>query len=177
MELSNREAWTAFHGMILGAIFLLAFSGGVASFWSLRPQWVTSAGIKERTYRLYAGTTIMAIAAWLTVLTGTYKVYVWYRAAPPSGTTDFSKYPKAALLANPDKADWHDFGMEWKEHIAWIAPILATAVAAMVIYYGPRLAHEPRIRSILLGVFVLAFGIAAVAGMMGAFITKAAPVL
>ena len=107
MELSNREAWTAFHGMVLGAIFLLAFSGGIASFWSLRPEWVTNAGIKERMYRVYAGTTIMAVAAWLTVLTGTYKVYVWYRAVPPKGTTDFTNYPKSALLANPNKSDWH----------------------------------------------------------------------
>ena len=67
--------------------------------------------------------------------------------------------------------------MEWKEHIAWIAPMIATAVAAMVIYYGPRLAHEPKIRNILLGMFILAFATAGIAGLMGAFITKAAPVL
>ncbi|MEO6044539.1 MAG: hypothetical protein ABIQ47_11540 [Tepidiformaceae bacterium] len=177
MELSNREAWTALHGMVLGSIFLLGFGGGLASFWSLKPEWITPAGLKERMYRLYAGTTIMAIAAWLTVLTGTFKVYVWYRAAPPKGTTDFTDYPRSALLANPNLADWHHFGMEWKEHIAWMAPIIATAVAAMVIYYGPRLAYEPRMRKILLGLFVLAFATAAVAGLMGAFITKAAPVL
>src|SRR3990172_5778389 len=177
MELSNREAWTAIHGMVLGSVFLLGFGGGLASFWSLKPEWITATGLKERMYRLYAGTTIMAIAAWLTVATGTFKVYVWYRAAPPAGTTDFTDYPRSALLADSDLKEWHHFGMEWKEHIAWIAPILATAVAAIVIYYGPRLAYEPRIRTIVLSLFVLAFGTAAVAGLMGAFITKAAPIL
>jgi hypothetical protein len=178
MELSNREAWTAIHGMILGAIFLLAFTGGLASFWSLRPEWVTQAGLKERMLRIYAGTTVMAIAAWLTVLTGTYKVYPWYRAVPPKGLSgeDLRLYPKSYLLATEGKADWHDFGMEWKEHIAWIAPLIATAVAAIVIYYGPRLAYEPRIRKLLIGLFIVAFATAGVAGLFGAFITKAAPV-
>lgn len=178
MELSNREAWTAFHGMILGAIFLLAFTGGLASFWSLRPELATGAGIKERMWRIYAGTTIMAVAAWLTVITGTWKVYVWYRAKPPEGTTGpaLEDYPRYFLISDEDTADWHEFGMEWKEHIAWIAPMIATAVAAIAIYYGPRLAHEPRIRTVLMVLFILAFATAAIAGMFGAFITKAAPV-
>lgn len=29
MALTEREAWTVIHGMVLGAIFLLAFAGGV----------------------------------------------------------------------------------------------------------------------------------------------------
>jgi hypothetical protein len=46
------------------------------------------------------------------VITGTWVVYPWYRESGPSS-------PKAQLLANPDTKDWHEFGMEWKEHIAW----------------------------------------------------------
>jgi hypothetical protein len=37
---------------------------------------------------------------------------------------------------DPSTADWHTFGMEWKEHVAWIAPILATVAAGLVVYYG-----------------------------------------
>jgi hypothetical protein len=56
-----------------------------------------------------------------------------------------------------------------------MAPLLATAVAFVVIYYGPRLAQEPKVRQALLTLFVIAFGAAAVAGLFGAFINKVAP--
>ncbi len=32
------------------------------------------------------------------------------------------------LLASVHLAEWHTFGMEWKEHIAWLSPIFATTV-------------------------------------------------
>ena len=32
--------------------------------------------------------------------------------------------------------------MEWKEHVAWLAPIAATVVAFVVTYYGPSLASK-----------------------------------
>ena len=35
MSLTNRETWTLIHGLILGSLFLLAFAGGLAGFWSL----------------------------------------------------------------------------------------------------------------------------------------------
>ena len=72
MELTGRELWTLIHGMGLGALFLLAFAGGLAGFYSLRPEWLTSAGgLRERIIRLDIGTVVMAIVAWLTVITGT----------------------------------------------------------------------------------------------------------
>ena len=40
MTLTEREFWTVIHGMVLGATFLLAFSGGLAGLWSLRPASV-----------------------------------------------------------------------------------------------------------------------------------------
>lgn len=176
MELTDREIWTVIHGMGLGFIFLLAFAGGLAGLYSLRPEWVTVTGLQERMRRLTGGTSIMAIAIWLTVITGTYIVYVWYRAAPPAGTTDLSVFPRSFLLANPRLSEWHSFGMEWKEHIAWISPILATAVAYVVARYGGSLANEPRIRQGAMIILTIAFVAAAVAGLFGAFITKAAPV-
>jgi 4-hydroxybenzoate polyprenyltransferase len=66
--------------------------------------------------------------------------------------------------------------MEWKEHVAWIAPILATVAAGLVVYYGPHLARNRMIRNIVVGFFVGAFVTAAAAGIFGALITKAAPV-
>ncbi len=47
MSLTNREFWTLIHGMILGATFLLSFTGGLVGLYALRPQWVTTSGIKE----------------------------------------------------------------------------------------------------------------------------------
>lgn len=28
---------------------------------------------------------------------------------------------------------WHDFGMEWKEHVGWLVPLLLTAVAFLPV--------------------------------------------
>ena len=169
MELTNRETWTLIHGMIIGSLFLLAFAGGLAGLWSLRSQLVTTAGITERIRRLTIGTTAMALLAWATVLTGTWIVYPWYREGVPES-------PRSQLLADPSTEDWHKFGMEWKEHIAWIAPMLATAAALMVLYYRGGLARNKTARTITLVLFVAAFATAAVAGLFGALITKAAPV-
>lgn len=176
MALTNREFWTALHGMIFGALFLLAFSGGLAGLYSLRTQWVTAEGLKERLARLKWGTAIMALASIGTVLTGTYVVYPWYRAPAPEGA-DLTQFPRNFLLANPNISGWHTFGMEWKEHVAWLSPMLAVAVAYLVFKYGPTLAEDARLRRMVTILFVLAFGTAAIAGLLGAFITKAAPIL
>jgi hypothetical protein len=169
MELTQRETWTVVHGMVLGATFLLAFAGGVAGLYSYRPELVTLTGLRERLPRLQIGTWLMALVAWATVITGTWIVYPWYR--DPAKTS-----PRSLLLADPTKAEWHNFGMEWKEHVAWLAPILATAVAFAVIYYGPRLAKEPTMRRVLMILFILAFVFAGIAGLFGAFINKVAPI-
>jgi len=176
MSLSFREFWTAAHGMIFGAVFLLSFAGGLAGLYSLRPELVTAAGIRERLGRLKWGTTVMAIVAWLTVASGTYIVYPWYRAAPPEGA-DLTQFPRSFLKANPSLAGWHAFGMEWKEHIAWFAPILATVVAFLVWKYGPLLGSNDKLRRMAIAIFVMAFAAAGIAGLFGALITKAAPIL
>jgi hypothetical protein len=67
--------------------------------------------------------------------------------------------------------------MEWKEHIAWAAPILATAVAFIVAYYGPRLVGRPWLRAATMAMFVGAFAAAAIGGFYGAFLNKVAPIV
>jgi len=176
MTLTPREIWAVIHGMILGAIFLLAYAGGLAELINLGSQWTTEAGIAKRVRRLNIGTWVMAVVAWLTVITGTWIVYPWYRAKPPTGA-DLKMFPKALLISSPNTAGWHNFGMEWKEHVAWLSPILATAVAYMVTRYGARLAADEQVRKAVIVLFTLAFIAAAVAGLFGAFINKAAPVL
>ena len=169
MSLTDRETWTVLHGMIFGTTFLLAFAGGLAGLYSLRAGLLTVSGIGERVLRLKIGTSVMAIAAWLTVVSGTWIVYPWYR--DPAKTS-----PRSLILANPATREWHTFGMEWKEHIAWVAPIVATAVAFVVIYYGPQLARHTTMRKAIIALFVLAFAAAGIAGLFGAFINKVAPI-
>jgi hypothetical protein len=67
--------------------------------------------------------------------------------------------------------------MEWKEHVAWAAPFLATAVAFIVVYYGPRLVARPWLRAMVLVMFVAAFAAAAIGGAFGAFLNKVAPIV
>jgi hypothetical protein len=183
VELTYRETWALIHGIILGAVFLLAFSGGLAGLYSLRPQLVTEEGIRERMGRLYVGTIVMA-----GLITGTYVVYPWYREnlagkdlsgceglALPNSTTCS---PKDFLLSdiNGDTSEWHTFGMEWKEHIAWFSPFFATVAMFLVLYYRRSLARNNTARWITIGFFVLAFVTAAIPGIWGALITKAAPI-
>ncbi|MCD6290388.1 MAG: hypothetical protein J7M34_07785 [Anaerolineae bacterium] len=176
MSMSTREFWGLIHGIVLGGTFLLSFAGGLIWLYSLRPEWLTAQGLRSVTRWLRSGTWVMAIVAWLTVLAGTYIVYPWYRAKPPAGA-DLRLYPRSFLLAHPEIAEWHKFGMEWKEHVAWFSPILATVVAYIVWRYGEQLAEDNRLRNAAITLFILAFVSAAVAGVLGALITKNAPVI
>jgi len=169
LDLSSHEFWALVHGILFGGGFLLAFAGGLAGFYSLRPELVSPAGVAERIRRLSIGTTVMAGLLWVTVIVGTWVVYPWYREDVPTS-------PKSQLLANPDTADWHEFAMEWKEHIAWISPMLATAAAFIVIYYRSDLVRNQFARRLAMGLFIGAFACAVIAGLLGALITKKAPI-
>jgi hypothetical protein len=168
MELSTREFWALIHGLILGGVFLVAFAGAFAGLWSLRTELVTEEGVRERIRRLSVGLMTMAGVAWATVITGTFIVYPWYRE-------EVAESAKSRLLADPGTADWHEFAMEWKEHIAWISP-MATVAAFIVLYYRTDLLRNPTARRLATALLVASFGIAAIAGILGALITKNASV-
>jgi hypothetical protein len=182
VEFTERELWTVAHGLVLGTVFLLAFGGGLAGLYSLNARYLTEDGVAERTPRLLLGSVVMAVVAWLTVISGTFVVYPWYRATPPEGidravqSDALGDFPRYWLLASERTAEWHRLGMEWKEHVAWIAPLLATAVAFAVVYYGAQLVRRGEVRRAAIIFFTLAFVAAGIAGLFGAFITKAAPV-
>jgi hypothetical protein len=169
MDLSTREFWALIHGLILGGGFLVAFAGGLAGLYSLKPGLVTETGITERMRRLVAGTTGMAAIAWVTVISGTWIVYPWYREDVPTS-------PRSVLLESPSTDGWHTFAFEWKEHIAWLAPMLATAAAVIVLYYRADLIKNQTARKVAMGLFIAAFSVAAIAGILGALVTKNASV-
>ena len=175
MHLTPRELAAAVHGIVFGGLFLVAFSGGLVALYSVSPEWAHLDVVKQRFKLVIAGVWGMAVIAWATVITGTFFIYPWYRATPPEGA-DLTQYPRSFLLASANLAAWHKFGMEWKEHVGWITPIAATVVAYLVSVYGTRLAIETKIRRALVIFFVVAFVAAGVAGLLGAFITKFAPV-
>jgi hypothetical protein len=177
MSITDREFWTSLHGMIFGAGFLLTFAGGVVGLLTLRAQWMTAEGAKASLRRLMVVTWAMAVLAWTAVLIGTYLIYPWYRAEPPAGASDLSlqEFPRSLLLSRAQTAGWHQFGMEWKEHLAWFAPILATAVAYAVTRQRSSLLNDSSLRRMLLALLAVSFFCAAIAGLLGAFINKAAP--
>ncbi len=176
MEVSFRDLITIIHGMGFGALFMLAFSGAIGVLYATiaaGERWPASS-VHIRLFRFYLLT--MAGLAWLTVLSGTYLVYPWYRANPPPGTTDLSGFPQKLLLSSPRTAGWHTLGMEWKEHVSWFTPIAMTMVAYVFITYGPQLARHRGLRNAVMGFTAVAFLATAVAGAFGAFLDNRAPV-
>lgn len=176
MEFSFREWIGSLHGFIFGGAFLLAFSAGIYALYSLKPGLLTPDGLKQRVKQLKVWVWGMAAAAWGTVYTGTFILYPWYRTKPPEGTTDLAPFARYFLLSSEATALWHEFGMEWKEHVGWITPIATTVVAYVITVYGEELVEYPNLRKALIWFFIIAFTAASVAGVLGALITKVAPI-
>jgi hypothetical protein len=176
MEISARSLFTLIHGMGFGALYLMACSGALVELYrrycSHNPELPSTRD--EKFLRIYL--TAMAVIAWITVLTGAYMIYPWYRAVPPPGTANLSGFPQRLLLSRPSTSAWHSIGMEWKEHIAWIVPICTTMAAAVVIQYGRNLKNHPQLRNSVLSFIWISLLAAAVAGFFGAMINKNAPV-
>lgn len=174
MSMTFREVVAAIHG-VLGFVFLLAFAGGMVGLWGLRPEYATLAGTRALVRRLIAGTWVMALAVWATLILGTWIVYPWYRATPPKGA-NLADYPRSYLQSQPNLVGWQTFGMEFKEHIPWFAGPLATAAAFIVLRYGTHLVHDSQVRRATMALLSGTFVIVGVAGALGALITKAAPI-
>jgi hypothetical protein len=79
-------------------------------------------------------------------------------------------------MSSPTTVEWHSLGMEWKEHIAWFAPIAITMVAFVFIRYGRDLANHRQLRTAVFVFTAVSFVAAGVAGFFGAMINKYAPV-
>jgi hypothetical protein len=175
MEIDSHSLWTLIHGMGFGALYLLASSGALFALHQ-RLQPASPAVSSGNNRFLGAYLSLMAALAWLSVLTGTYIIYPWYRFPAPAGATNLAPYPRALLLAHPSTSAWHSVGMEWKEHVAWLVPIAITATAFVVLRYGRELSRHPQLRTVLLTFVVTSLIAAGVAGFFGAMLDKNAPV-
>jgi len=116
-----------------------------------------------------------AVLLWMTVLGGTYLVFPPYRATPPPGTVDLSEYPRALIMAGPATTRLHAFGMELKEHVPWIASMLATAVAFVSVRYRSALLDDALLRQMATLFVATCLALVAVASLMGVFVNKVAP--
>lgn len=176
MEISMRDLWTVLHGMGFGALFMLAFTGAIAELFRMSAPGAPVIPNPRDQMLLRFYLIGMVVLAWLTVFSGAYVVYPWYRAVPPAGTIDLAGYPRSLLISSASTKEWHAFGMEWKEHVAWIAPIAMTMVAYVFAKYGRSLAKHRDLRKAALIFTLAAFLTTGVAGGFGAFLNKYAPI-
>src|ERR1700735_1503530 len=176
MSITVRSLWTLIHGMGFGALYLLACSGAIVELYRFTTSSIPSEPTpgQQRFLKIYL--IAMVLLAWAAVLTGAYAIYPWYRAAPPPAPVDLSMFPQRLLMSNPATTGWHSLGMEWKEHVAWFAPISITMVAFVFMRYGRELSHHQQLRAAVLGFAVASFLAAGIAGFFGAMINKQAPV-
>jgi uncharacterized membrane protein len=176
MEFTARSAWSLLHGLGFGGLYLLACSGALVELWRrYSPKHlVPVAEMDEGFLRCYLFT--MTALAWLAVLSGTYIIYPWYRAAAPPGAINLAAFPQALLKSNPSTAAWHSIGMEWKEHIGWITPISITMATAVFIHYGREIRNHPQLRAAVLCFVLISFFSAGVAGFFGAMLARHAAV-
>ena len=176
MEITTRALWTLLHGMGFGALYLLACSGALVWVYQFtNPSTPSESTLGQgRFVRIYLIT--MVVLAWAAVLSGAYVIYPWYRAAPPPGAVDLTMFPQRLLMSSPATIDWHSLGMEWKEHVAWFAPISITMVAFVFIRYGRDLRNHRQFRAAVLVFIVASFTAAGVAGFFGAEIDDHAPI-
>lgn len=176
MEITVRGLWSMIHGMGFGALYLLACSGAMVELWRRYAPAAESAPSARDEIFFRAYLIVMALLAWFAVFTGAYIVYPWYRAIPPVGTVGLASYPQKLLMSSPSTIGWHSIGMEWKEYVAWLAPISITMAGAVFFQYGRGIKNHPPLRNAVLGFVAVSFLAAGIAGFFGAMINKNAPV-
>ena len=174
MLFTERSIWTMVHGIGLGGGALMGLAAALFYLYAARSAEGTVRPATDA--RAFAAVTIVtATMLWLAVLVGTYIVFPPYRATPPPGVTDLSQFPRALVLASPDTAWLHAFAMESKEHMPWIASMLATAVAFVAVRSGSRLLDSAPLRNMAFGLLAISFALVAFVSLLGVFVNKVAP--
>jgi hypothetical protein len=172
---SDRSIWTMVHGIALGGGALLSL---FAILFALRAMGPEAGGIlpsSTQTRYLIALAVVAAILLWLTVLIGRYVTFPPYRATPPEGLVDLSRYPRSLIQSNDETRWLHSFGMEIKEHMPWIAAMLATAVAYIAVRYRSRLLTDRQLNAMASTLVTVSFLLVAFVSLLGVFINKVAP--
>lgn len=162
------------HGIVLGGGAMMGLAAALYTLVAMRMPHAEEAAVRQG--RNFAWlTTFIAVALWLTVLVGTYVSFPPYRATPPDGLADLSKYPRSLLMSNPGTAWLHAFAMEVKEHMPWIAAMIATPVAFVTMRYRQLALHDQSLRRMTTVMLAICFMLAAGVAMLGILINKVAP--
>jgi hypothetical protein len=171
---SSRSIWTMTHGIVLGGGGLLAVAAALFAMIAMR---TTPAGDAAAAQSRYLAWLLVAtsVLLWAAVVVGTYVSFPPYRATPPEGLIDLSAYPRALIRSNPGTTWLHSFAMESKEHLPWIAAMLATGVAYVAARYRAQLLSDDRLRRIAVGLLTLTLVIVAGVSFLGILINKVAP--
>ena len=171
---TNRSIWTMVHGIALGGGALMGLAAALFSLRAMRTA-DRSDVVQDQSRYLAWLTVFVSVVLWLTVLVGTYVNFPPYRATPPAGLSDLIQYPRSLNQSNPGTVWLHAFAMEIKEHVPWIAAMLATAVAYVSVRYRSKLLTDSQLCRMATTVLGICFVLVAFVSMLGVFINKVAP--
>lgn len=175
MLFTDRSLWTMVHGVVLGGAALMALAAALFAMGVLRVADRSDVATDNQSRSLARLVVFIAVVLWVAVFVGTYIIFPPYRTAPPDGVLDLSQYPRSLLLANPDTAWLHAFAMESKEHMPWIASMLATAVAFVSVRYRSTLLRDAQLRKMAMILLAVSFALVSFVGLMGILVNKVAP--
>src|SRR5688572_4126391 len=172
---SYRSILTMLHGLGAGGGGLLTLFAALFALWTMRTDGAIDPVVQRRSRNLKWLIVLAAILLWGAVLGGTYLVFPPYRATPPEGLTDLTAYPRSLIQSNPETTWLHSFAMEIKEHVPWIAAMLATAVAFVGVRYKSLLLSDRNINRMATVGVTICLALAASAAVLGVFVNKVAP--
>ena len=171
---SSRSIWTMVHGIVLGGGGLLAVAAALFAMIAMRTTPPGDAAASQSRYLAWL-LVVTSVLLWGAVIAGTYVSFPPYRATPPEGLTDLGAYPRALIRSKQGTAWLHSFAMESKEHMPWIAAMLATGVAFVASRYRAQLVSDAKLRQIAVGLLMLTLVLVAGVSFLGILINKVAP--
>jgi hypothetical protein len=175
MLFTGRSIWTMVHGIVLGGGALMALAAALFALQVLPAYRAADLAPESQARSLAWLLVFTAVLLWATVLIGTYVTFPPYRATPPEGVTDLSQYPRSLIQSNPGTVWLHSFAMEIKEHMPWIAAMLATAAAHMGMRYRSEMLSNANLKRMVTTLLGVCFVLVAFVALLGVFINKVAP--
>lgn len=174
MLFTDRSLWTMVHGIVMGGGALLGLAAALFYLYAARnndgaPNPLPNARA------LATLTSATAAILWLAVLSGTYIVFPPYRATPPDGLVDLAQFPRSLIQSRPDTVWLHSFAMEAKEHVPWIASMLATAAAFVIVRYRSMTLVDGSLRRSASILLAICFALVSFVSLLGVFVNKVAP--
>jgi hypothetical protein len=175
MLFTDRSIWTMVHGIGLGGAALMGLAAALFYVYAARISHGPALAAANASRALAALSVFTAVMLWLTVLVGTYVIFPPYRATPPAGVTDLTQFPRSLIQASSETAWLHSFAMESKEHVPWIASMLATAVAFVTVRYRATVLNDAALRNMAAILLGICFALVSFVSLMGIFVNKVAP--